>query len=174
MTSSIRSPISPGINSDVGTIPITLSSPPLSSPPPAAPITGLPHIATLQERHPQGRFREEGVDGRDGRPPLPPMPFSPEPPSPSAVKWSHVRKLRTSLKHSKRLPQPLPSPSVCDGFSEGDAPPPEESRSAKRKTLLQRAIEGWWDLPGLLGRSDTVRGKTKPFPSTAKEPAGFV
>lgn len=49
----------------------------------------------------------------------------------------------------------------------------------KRKTLFQRAIEGWWELPGLIraetikGR-DNVRGKMRPFPSVRSEPAGFV
>jgi hypothetical protein len=107
--------------------------------------------------------------------PLPPMPFSPESPSEPGAKWSRVRELRASLKPSKRLPPPLPSPSLYDGGFDGNRPDEEEqqAQSAKRKTLLQRALEGWWDLPGVLGRSDTVRGKTKPFPSR-KERTEFV
>ncbi|KAK1764751.1 hypothetical protein QBC33DRAFT_182447 [Phialemonium atrogriseum] len=173
VTDSVHSPVSPGVVSGAGVIPIALSpTPPLSSPPAAVPIAGSAQQekAGFQSQGPQGRFREVGVDGRD-LPPLPPMPFSPEDSSPTAVtevKWSRVRELRASLKPSRRLPPPLPSPSVYDGF-DGDAPDVEQAQSSKRKTLLQRAIEGWWDLPGLLSRSDTVRGKSKPFPSSRKE-----
>jgi hypothetical protein len=50
----------------------------------------------------------------------------------------------------------------------------------KRKTLFQRAVEGWWELPGLIraetikGKAEAVRGKAKPFPSTRRVPAGFI
>lgn len=44
----------------------------------------------------------------------------------------------------------------------------------KRKTLFQRALEGWWELPGLLSRGDTVRGRAKPFPLSRKEAGGFI
>jgi hypothetical protein len=49
----------------------------------------------------------------------------------------------------------------------------------KRKTLFQRAIEGWWELPGLIraetikGR-DNMRGKVRPSHSINREPAGFI
>lgn len=170
------SPISPGSDNNVGIIPVVLSPPPMSSSPPAAPMA-KPHIATLQvPRRPRGHFREADVDAYNP-PPVPPMPFSPESPSAPGAKWSSVRHFRASLKPSKRLPPPLPSPSVYDGdFPDGNAPHEEEKRerSAKRKTLFQRAIEGWWDLPGLLGRSDTLKSKTRPSRKESREPTNFV
>lgn len=175
MTDSNRSPISPGTNSDAGIIPIVLSPPPLPGSPSAAPIAMRQHIATLQvPPQSQGHFREVGVDDYD-MPALPPMPFSPESPSGPGVKWSRVREMRASLKPSKWLPPPLPSPSIYDGGFDAGVTQEEEQKtqSVRRKTLLQRALEGWWDLPGVLGRSDTVRGKTKPFPSK-KEQSEFV
>jgi hypothetical protein len=113
------------------------------------------------------------------------MPFMPEPssPPPPSVKWSRVRELRASIKPSKRLPQPQPSPSVHDGFDGQSAVPAQTEKDrdvekgideAKRKTLFQRALEGWWELPGLLSRGDTVRGKARPFPSTRKDAAAFI
>lgn len=198
-------PMSPSDNED--DIPIALSPGPqrlsTSSPPPAAPIAGSART-TLHHR-PQSKFLEAEPE-RLSKPPRAFMPFMPEPnssrpravmpfmpepnsPPPPSAKWSRVRELRASLKPSRRLPQPLPSPSVYDGFdAQPGTPPPlptkpendsdiergAEMGEAKRKTLFQRAIEGWWDLPGLLGRSDTVRGKVKPFPSTraARKPPG--
>lgn len=53
---------------------------------------------------------------------------------------------------------------------------PKETR---RKTLFQRAIEGWWELPGLI-RAETIkgrdnrRGKVKPSASMRNESTGFV
>lgn len=139
-------------------------------------------------------------DPQSPSPPLPP------PPPPSSVKWSRVRELRASLKPSRRgVPAPLPSPSVYDDDYEEEGQQlgatmttvvgtaakarivdverggaaEEDGGAAKRKTLLQRALEGWWDLPGLLSRGDTVREKkTRPVAPTRKErslaEAGFV
>ncbi|KAB5578725.1 hypothetical protein GE09DRAFT_559342 [Coniochaeta sp. 2T2.1] len=117
------------------------------------------------------------------------MPFMPDPPtSPDqqeAIKFSRVRAHRPALKSSKRLPSPQPSPTVYDngsGYDEHQLPPPpsrtrtlekqspssfDRTESAgsgsetKRKTLFQRALEGWWDLPGLLNRGDTVKGRRR-------------
>ena len=93
---------------------------------------------------------------------------SPEPEQ--AIKFSRVRALRPALKsQSNRLPLPQPTPTV---YNNDDEPQPpsrtgtmEKTESAgsgetqKRKTLFQRALEGWWDLPGLLNRGDTVKGR---------------
>lgn len=181
-------PVSPG--NDEGDIPIALVPGPqrssISSPPPAAPIAGSARTTSQQhQQRSRGRFLEVEPSGT----PRAAMPFMPEPnsPPPPSVKWSRVRELRASLKPSKRLPQPLPSPSIYDG-SDGQprTPPPMPTRTEKnldvesgqaetrRKTLFQRALEGWWELPGLLSRGDTVRGKARPFPSTRKEAAGFI
>lgn len=120
-------------------------------------------------------------------PESPPAPPPPPPPPPASVKWSRVRELRASLKPSRRVRSPLPSPSVYDGYDGelgttttvvGAAKPKiVDVEETKRKTLFQRALEGWWDLPGLLSRGDTVRGKPRPF-LTGKErglvDGGFV
>lgn len=187
-------PMSPA--DDGGDIPIALAGPgpQYSPPPPAAPIFAgsarTKQELQLQQQRGRGGFLEvppERVDGRAV------MPFMPEPqsPPPPSVKWSRVRELRASLKPSRRLPQPLPSPSVYDGYEGelGTTSVVEATKArivdvergpaeAKRKTLFQRALEGWWDLPGLLSRGDTVRGKTRPFPPTRKErvlaEAGFL
>ncbi len=186
-------PVSPG--DDGGDIPIALVPGPQRfstfSPPPAAPIAGSARTKTQQQRQqPRGRFLEVEPERFSSGTPRAVMPFMPEPdsPPPASVKWSRVRELRASIKPSKRLPPPLPSPSVYDDGLEGQpgTPPAMPSRmedrldvergpgEAKRKTLLQRALEGWWELPGLLSRGDTVRGKARPFPATRKEAAGFI
>ena len=96
------------------------------------------------------------------------------------------------MPSTKRIPPPLPSPSVYDDDEGYDGQQPGSTTTVvgagrakvvdverggggaageamKRKTLFQRAIEGWWDL-GLLSRGDTVRAKTsRPFPSSRKE-----
>ncbi|KAB5549624.1 hypothetical protein GE09DRAFT_179769 [Coniochaeta sp. 2T2.1] len=114
------------------------------------------------------------------------MPFMPEPPisdHQEAIRFSHVRAHRPALKSSKHLPSPQPSPTVYnnDNNNNGDPFFPERSSrtrtlekipsfdaesgrsgsETKRKTLFQRALEGWWDLPGLLNRGDTVKGRRR-------------
>jgi hypothetical protein len=88
---------------------------------------------------------------------------------------------------SKRVPPPLPSPSVYDSYEGGQlgmttvveagkaklVDVERGAGEARRKTLFQRALEGWWDLPGLLSRGDTIRGKTRPFPQANRKERGF-
>ena len=128
---------------------------------------------------------------------MPDPPASPSPPPPTSIKFSRVRELRASIMpSSKRIPPPLPSPSVYDDGDDGAYDGQQQLGSTtttttvvgagkprivdvergggaveatKRKTLFQRALEGWWDLPGLLSRGDTVRAKARPFPSGRKE-----
>lgn len=179
------------LSDDGGDIPIALSpgqqrlsrSSPTT---PAAPIAGSARTITIQK--PRPRFLQVGPE-RGGTRPAAVMPFMPEPrsPPPASVKWSRVKELRASIKPSRRVPQPLPSPSVYDGDDAPGTPTGMEEQKdldvergtagGKRKTLFQRALEGWWELPGLLVRGDTVRGKTRPFPHTRKapgSPAGFI
>ncbi|OIW23914.1 hypothetical protein CONLIGDRAFT_686132 [Coniochaeta ligniaria NRRL 30616] len=178
-------PVSPG--DDRGDIPIAFAPQRFStpSPPPAAPIAGS---ARTTQQHEQQLSQDRFLQVERGGAPRAAMPFMPEPhsPPPPSAKWSRVRELRASIKPSKRLPQPLPSPSVYDGLEGQPSPPPvmstrmeknldiERRGESKRKTLFQRALEGWWELPGLLSRGDTVRGKAAPFPATRKEATGFI
>lgn len=188
---SVRSPspppMSPGYQ-DGSDIPIALSPGPerlstmSSLQPPAAPIAGSARTRTQkQQKQPRGRFLEVEPESTQHTP----MPFMPEPSSPPPPKLSRVRELRASLKPSRRLPQPLPSPSIYNG-SDGqpETPPPmptnmdmkldvERATETKRKTFFQRALEGWWEVPGLL-RSDTVKSKLRGSPSSRKAPAGFI
>ena len=185
-----------------GDIPIALSAGPSASSPatttPAAPVAGTARIITItrtqqlqqpqqREQKSRSRFLQVGPARLNTGPQRAVMPFmasSPTSPpsasSPTAVKWSRVRELRASIKPSRRVAQPLPSPSVHDGGEdEGDEDGQEEEQrqrtpveAGKRKTLFQRALEGWWDLPGLLVRGDTVRAR--PGHSRRGERAGFV
>ena len=52
------------------------------------------------------------------------------------------------------------------GYPQPPTPPPKSpsdeglpGQLSRRKTRLQRAVEGWWDLPGLLARSETLKRK---------------
>ncbi|KAH8882525.1 hypothetical protein GQ53DRAFT_831415 [Thozetella sp. PMI_491] len=113
---------------------------------------------------------------RDDVPPVPNLPgqplsvVSPLRDSLQPVKWNKVRELRASLKPSQRLPQPLPSPSIYDGGVSPVSPAPvDPPKAIKRKTLFQLALDGWWELPGILRKGDTVRvPKSKPRPYQAR------
>ncbi|KAL1867932.1 hypothetical protein VTK73DRAFT_3897 [Phialemonium thermophilum] len=94
------------------------------------------------------------------------------PPSPPPVPRSKFSRLRPLQVQPLKTSPDSPSPPVWGGGTAMSPIPYDvtkvQATSAKRKTLLERAIEGWWDLPGLLTRADTIRGKTKPFPSSRR------
>jgi hypothetical protein len=185
---------------------LPMSSPP---PPPAAPIAGSARERTQTQTQDQqqlqqqqrSRFLEvEPEQHNNTSRPAMPSAVAPDSPPPASAKWSRARARRVSIRAPKRLPQPLPSPTVHDGFDgQPRTPPPPAptenldvergtAGATKRKTLFQRALEGWWELPGLLGRSDTlkgrpgtvkgrseaVRGKVQPFPARKAPAGGFI
>jgi hypothetical protein len=155
-------------------------SPPLSTIPVATPRRGV-----------KSRYRELDPESQGVQmPPMPPPPsqesfppISPPPVPDTSAKRSRMRELRKSLRPGKRSPPP-PSPSIYPDEQGATSPSfepvarnpalsseksMEETKSGRRKTLFQRAIEGWWDLPGLLSRGDTIRGKKKPFVSSRND-----
>ncbi len=83
-------------------------------------------------------------------------------PSPQAISYPTMKKDKNKLK----LPPP-PSPG-SPGFNLGgrSLEQAQETRDGKRKSLFQRTLEGWWDIPDILKRWESKRvpnGQSVPY-----------
>ena len=82
-------------------------------------------------------------------------------PSPQAISYPTMKKDRNKIK----LPPP-PSPGSPGFHLAGRSLEAQETRDVKRKSLFQRTLEGWWDIPDILKRWESKRipnGKSVPY-----------
>ena len=82
-------------------------------------------------------------------------------PSPQAISYPTMKKDKNKIK----LPPP-PSPSSPGFNASRSLEQGQAARDVKRKSLFQRTLEGWWDIPDILKRWESKRipnGQSVPY-----------